>query len=179
MPVPTTPSGRTGSSRRAVFFRLAAVALGLSPLLVLEGLLWCFDPGTPVYDHDPFVGFRAVHPLFVLSPDGRRYETAPSRLDFFRADSFDARKAPNEYRIFCLGGSTVQGSPFTIETSFTTFLELSLQAAEPERKWQVVNCGGISYASYRLVPILQEVLRYQPDLVILYTGQNEFLEDRT
>ncbi|MGB2821615.1 MAG: tetratricopeptide repeat protein, partial [Phycisphaerae bacterium] len=46
------------------------------------------------------------------------------------------------------------------------------------RKWQVVNCGGISYASYRLVPILQEVLGHEPDLIILYTGHNEFLEDR-
>ena len=43
----------------------------------------------------------------------------------------------------------------------------------------MVNCGGISYASYRLVPILEEVLGYEPDLIILYTGHNEFLEDRT
>ena len=44
----------------------------------------------------------------------------------------------------------------------------------------MINCGGVSYASYRLVPILEEVLEnYSPDLVILYTGQNEFLEDRT
>ena len=78
-----------------------------------------------------------------------------------------------------MGGSTVQGSPYTIETSFTTWLELSLQAADPDRHWDVVNCGGLSYASYRLVPILQEVLTHEPDLIVLYTGHNEFLEDRT
>ena len=167
------------SRRRAILFRLAAVVLGLAPLLILEGLLWCFGTGMPHYDHDPFVGFRAVHPLFVLSDDAERYEIARSRLDFFRPDSFAARKAPDEFRIFCLGGSTVQGSPFAIETSFTTFLELSLQAAEPEKKWEVVNCGGVSYASYRLVPILEEVLRHEPDLIVVYTGHNEFLEDRT
>ena len=43
----------------------------------------------------------------------------------------------------------------------------------------MVNCGGVSYASYRLVPILEEVLAHNPDLVILYTGHNEFLEDRS
>ena len=59
------------------------------------------------------------------------------------------------------------------------WLELNLRAAEPGRRWEVVNCGGISYASYRLVPILEEVLEYSPDLVIVYTGHNEFLEDRT
>ena len=31
-------------------------------------------------------------------------------------------------------------------------LELSLRAARPEREWDVINCGGVSYASYRLVP---------------------------
>ncbi len=177
--MPRKPPATVRSRRRAIVFRLAAVALGLSPLLLLEGLLWCFGAGAPCYDHDPFVGFRCVHPLFVLSDDARHYQIAPSRLAYFCPDSFAAKKAPNEFRIFCLGGSTIQGSPFGIETSFTTFLELGLQAAEPETLWQVVNCGGVSYASYRLVPILEEVLRYQPDLIIVCTGHNEFLEDRT
>lgn len=177
--MPKSPVKPTRSWRRAILFRLAAVAFGLTPLLIFEGLLWCFGVGTPRYDHDPFVGFRSIQPLFVESDDGQRYEIAKSRLDFFRHDSFAAEKALDEFRIFCLGGSTVQGRPFAIETSFPTFLELSLQAAEPDRRWKVVNCGGVSYASYRLVPILKEVLQYEPDLIVLYTGHNEFLEDRT
>lgn len=177
--MPNHSSPTLPSRRRAILFRLAAVALGLAPLLILEGLLWCFGIGSPRYDSDPFVGFRAVHPLFVLSDDGERYEISKSRLDFFRPDSFAAEKAPDEFRIFCLGGSTVQGRPFAIETSFPTFLELSLRAADSSRQWKVVNCGGVSYASYRLVPILEEVLQYEPDLIVLYTGHNEFLEDRT
>ena len=170
---------RPSTRCRAVLFRLGAIFAGLAPLLILEGLLWCLGAGVSRYDHDPFVGFRAVQPLFVLSDDGQRYEIAKSRLDFFRPDSFAAKKPPNTFRVFCLGGSTVQGRPFAIETSFPTFLELSLQAAEPDRRWEIVNCGGVSYASYRLVPILAEVLQHQPDLIIVYTGHNEFLEDRT
>ena len=149
------------------------------PFVLLEGLFWLVGLGAPRLDHDPFAGFRDVHPLFVLSDDGERYEIAPSRLVYFRPDSFAANKGADEFRIFCLGGSTVQGRPFALETSFTSFLELTLGAAEPNRSWQVVNCGGVSYASYRLVPILEEVLEYEPDLIILYTGHNEFLEDRT
>ena len=37
----------------------------------------------------------------------------------------------------------------------------------------------MSYASYRIAPMVQEVLHYQPDLIIVATGHNEFLEDRT
>ena len=80
---------------------------------------------------------------------------------------------------YCLGGSTVQGRPYAIETSFTTWLELNLRTADPRYQWEVVNCGGVSYASYRLVPILRELLAYEPDLFIICTGHNEFLEDRT
>ncbi len=37
----------------------------------------------------------------------------------------------------------------------------------------------MSYASYRIKAILDEVLNYQPDLIVLYVGQNEFLERRS
>ena len=73
----------------------------------------------------------------------------------------------------------MQGRPYAIETSFPSWLQLSLQACEPDRTWTVVNCGGVSYASYRLAPIMRELLAYEPDMFILYTGHNEFLEDRT
>ena len=102
-----------------------------------------------------------------------------ARQGFFRPESFASHKGSREFRIFCIGESTVQGNPWGIETAFSTWLELSLRAADPSREWQVVNAGGISYASYRLSPIVAEVLQYQPDLLILCVGQNEFLEDRT
>lgn len=173
----TTPRDRPGRWR-GLLLRLSAVAVGLAPFVVAELVFVAVDWGRPDYRDDPFVGFSAVHPLFVPSADGARYEIAESRQGFFRPDSFAAEKGADEFRIFCLGGSTVQGRPFAIETSFTTWLELNLQAAEPTRTWDVVNCGGISYASYRLVPILREVLGHEPDLVMLYVGHNEFLEDR-
>jgi lysophospholipase L1-like esterase len=159
-------------------FRIGAVLVGLAPFVALEGLCVLLGWGRPSVHDDPFVGFRSVVPLFVLNEEQGRYEIPKSRQRYFCPESFAAEKAPNEYRIFCLGGSTVQGNPFAIETSFTTWLEISLQAADPRRRWDVVNCGGVSYASYRLAPILQEVLQYRPDLVILYTGHNEFLEAR-
>lgn len=164
---------------RGLMFRMAALALGLVPFVAAEGVFTLLDWGRPDYSADPFLGFRSVRPLFVPSDDGARYEIPESRKAFFCPDSFPQEKPQNEFRIFCLGGSTVQGRPFAIETSFTTWLELSLQAADPSRTWDVINCGGVSYASYRLVPILDEALGYESDLIILYTGHNEFLEDRT
>ncbi len=167
------------SRRRLWLFRAAAVLAGLSLLGLFECLCVVCDWGRPELHDDPFVGFEAVRPLFVLGEDQTRYEVPQARQMYFRSESFAALKRPGEFRLFCLGGSTVQGRPFSIETSFTTWLELSLDTADSSHAWEVVNCGGVSYASYRLVPILEEILRHEPDLIIIYTGHNEFLEART
>src|SRR5687768_4234491 len=169
----------TKSRRRLWLFRLLAVLLSLSPLLILEIALRVAGAGKATSGNDPFVGFSEIHPLFVLNESAGRYEIAKSRLTHFQPDSFAAKKDQNEFRVFVLGGSTVQGRPWSIETSFTTWLELHLNAADSSRSYDVVNCGGVSYASYRLVPILQEVLQHQPDLILFCEGHNEFLEDRS
>ena len=164
---------------RRWLFRLAAIGVGLSLLAGFEGLCRLCDWGRPELHDDPFAGFRSIRPLFVLNGDRTRYEVSRARWNYFQPQSFPAAKAHDEYRIFCLGGSTVQGRPYAVETAFSTWLEISLQIADPRRRWNVINCGGVSYASYRLTPILQELLGYKPDLIVIYTGHNEFLESRT
>jgi tetratricopeptide (TPR) repeat protein len=156
-----------------------AVLLGLSPLLAFEAACRLFDWGRPNLHDDPFVGFRQAQDLFVPTADGKRREIPPARHRFFCQDSFAVPKPRGEFRAFVLGGSTVQGHPFAIDTAFSRWLEISLTAADPQRTWRIVNCGGVSYASYRLVPILQEVLQYEPDLIIFCEGHNEFLEARS
>jgi tetratricopeptide (TPR) repeat protein len=48
----------------------------------------------------------------------------------------------------------------------------------PEIRAEAINCGGMCYASYRLVGVVEEVLGYDPDVVIVMSGNNEFLEPR-
>lgn len=174
-----TQSKHRSGRARWVFFRLGAVLVALLPVVLLEVGLRLAVPAPTTSLEDPYVSFSGMRKLFALDSSRRRFETAGERLDFFYPQSFPAEKAENAFRIFCLGGSTVQGRPYEVETSFTTWLKLNLDAAEPDREWEMVNCGGISYASYRLVPIMRELLDYEPDLFIVYTGHNEFLEDRT
>src|SRR4051812_28968707 len=164
---------------KTLLFRALAIAVGLMPLVMCELALRSLGVGRPSDSNDPFVGFSDIHPLFVLNRQSGQYEIPKSRQTHFQPDSFLADKPANEFRIFVLGGSTVQGRPWSIETSFTTWLELHLNAADSSRHYEVVNCGGVSYATYRLIPVLQEVLHYQPDLVIFCEGHNEFLEDRS
>src|SRR5437870_1583498 len=131
---------------KSLLFRAIAIGLSLVPLLAGELALRAFGIGKPTDFNDPFVGFSDIHPLFVLNEQAGRYEIPKSRQTHFQPDSFSAEKPADEFRIFVLGGSTVQGRPWSIETSFTTWLKLHLDATDPTHRYEVVYCGGVSYA---------------------------------
>jgi lysophospholipase L1-like esterase len=121
--------------------------------------------------------FSNQFPLF--ERNGNVYQILRAREPFFNRQQFQAEKPAAAYRVFVFGGSTVYGHPYTSETAFPKWLAIELSGTSPGRIVEVVNCGGVSYASYRIAPIVREVLAYQPDLIVLAMGHNEFLEDRT
>jgi tetratricopeptide (TPR) repeat protein len=137
----------------------------------------------PLSHHqDPYVGFASYLPLFV-EENGQQGErlrvTAQSKLPFFNRQQFALEKPTGIFRIFCLGGSTTYGRPYDDTTSFCGWLREFLPQADPSRQWEVINAGGISYASYRIALLMEELIGYDPDLFIIYSGHNEFLEKRT
>ena len=135
-----------------------------------------------ILSEDPLVGFADNIPQFVKArrKDGAEmYITPPNKLKLFNFQEFPQRKNDDAYRIFCVGGSTTYGRPYTDKLSFCGWLRAYLQAADPSRTWEVVNVGGISYASYRVARVMDELKDYEPDLFIVYSGQNEFLEHRS
>jgi tetratricopeptide (TPR) repeat protein len=149
---------------------------------LLEGGLALFGVQPALQNEDPFVGFASNAPLFMSSPGANGEQlltTAPNKKDFFNRQSVPQQKAPNSYRIFTLGGSTTYGRPYDDSTSFSNWLRELLPAADQSKNWEVLNAGGISYASYRVAKLMEELIQYQPDLFIIYTGHNEFLEERT
>jgi hypothetical protein len=166
---------RSSALKRKTTFRLLSVLVALAPFVLLEiGLRVC---GVGSVD-DPLSGFNQNIPLF--ERDGGTYHTAKAREPFFPHQEFAAAKPTNSFRVFCFGGSTVHGHPYESETAFPQWLELELHTCDPNRRrFEAINCGGVSYASYRLAPLVKEVASYQPDLIVVATGENEFLEDRT
>jgi tetratricopeptide (TPR) repeat protein len=131
---------------------------------------------------DPFVGFAENVPLFVEArqADGSIVmRAADNKLQLFNYQAFPREKGANSYRVFCMGGSTTYGRPYDDPVSFCGWLRAYLKAADPARNWEVINAGGVSYASYRVARLMSELVQYQPDLFIVYSGQNEFLEQRS
>lgn len=162
--------------------------------VILEVGLALFSVRPASQHDDPFVGLEHTLPLYVATnvpsssasrldssglDSATRRTTAPNRLRYFNEQSFLDPKPSGTYRIFCLGGSTTYGRPYDDSTSSAGWLRAYLSLADPSRDYEVINAGGISYASYRIAAMMDELCKYEPDMFIVYTGQNEFLEART
>lgn len=162
------------SLRRRFLFSVFSTALLFASLELILAVLGV----QPVSNRrDAYVGFAGSVPLFTKSGD--LYSTTPLKLSYFNQQSFSAKKSRGTRRVFCLGGSTTFGHPYEDPTSFCGWLREMLHEVEPDGSWEVINCGGVSYASYRVALLMNELIEYEPDLFIVYTGHNEFLEERS
>lgn len=168
---------RQRTRRKLAFAGIATLAF----FVVAEVVLALFGVRPPVADQDPYVGFESRIPLYAPETiEGRMYwRTAENKLDFFNPQRFLQEKPANTVRVFCLGGSTTFGRPFDDRTSFAAWLRELLPLTDPSKRWEIINAGGISYASYRVAGVMEELAAYSPDLFVVYTGHNEFLEQRT
>jgi Flp pilus assembly protein TadD len=160
---------------------LFSIAVTVAFFALLEGVLALAGVKPRLFADDPYVGFSSTTPLFVpvTSDDGTRWmTTSPAKLTLFNEQRFRADKPDGVTRIFCVGGSTTFGRPYDDATSFCGWIRAFLDEADPG-SFEVVNAGGVSYASYRVALLMEELANYEPDLFVVYSGHNEFLEERT
>ncbi|MEM7204113.1 MAG: tetratricopeptide repeat protein [Planctomycetota bacterium] len=128
---------------------------------------------------DPLAGFAGER-LFrrgASVADGREvYQLNPAYRNTFNAEEFAVERQDGALRVFCFGGSSTFGFPIGADASFSRWLREWLEALQPERSIEVVNVGGVSYASHRVRLLMQEIVAYAPDLFVVYSGHNEFVE---
>jgi len=83
----------------------------------------------------------------------------------FRGDKVEPVKDPLEFRIFVLGGSTVQDSQ-PDEEMLTNQLKLSLP---PDKNIKVINAGLPAYSSTEILRYYKRKIKtFKPDLVLYY-----------
>src|SRR3989344_353774 len=83
-------------------------------------------------------------------------------------------KKPDEFRIFVYGGSTVQGIPIP-KIGFVNQLQYQLNHVFEGKSVKVYNFGWAGFNSTRIRYWLSRTIHGNPDLIIVYTGENEFI----
>ncbi len=87
---------------------------------------------------------------------------------------FLRRKPAGTLRLFVLGGSSSAGFPYQFYNGFPARLEEMLQQDHPGRPVEVINLGMTAVNSFTLRDIHRQLLRYDPDGILIYAGHNEY-----
>ncbi len=147
-----------------------ALAIGFPTLLLalLEGSLRLFGFGysTSFFAPLPQAGALAFNEKFTWLFAPR--ELAPKPDPF----SMPARKGDGVYRVFILGESAAMGTPDG-SYGFGRILLAMLRAQYPQARFEVVNAGITAINSHVILPIARDCAAHQPDLFIIYMGNNE------
>lgn len=107
----------------------------------------------------------ASKPYFFANPD---------RPGYADQSTFVMPKPAGTVRIFLIGESAAKGYPQPRNLSMAAFLQEMLNAAWTDRKAEIISLGTTAVASFPLVYLVRDALKYDPDLLIFYTGNNEF-----
>ncbi len=171
-PSTDTPTATRLSVSKKLFF---AAIVGALFFIVLEGIFWFSGVETVLETEDPFRGFSTL--VKVFQPGRESYQTRQdSAHRTFNNQSFVLRKPGNGFRFFTLGGSSSYGYPRGAEVAFPAILTELLAESHPGLFIEGVNASGISYGMHRLNIVAEELVQYEPDLLIVYSGHNEFIE---
>lgn len=141
---------------------------------ISELILWLAGIPTVIQLEDPFRGFSGL--VKVFEQEGDSYRTRKTALNTFNDQSFRIEKPDNGLRLFCMGGSSSHGFPCGADAAFTSVLGELLAASHEDLQVEAVNASGVSYAMHRLNIVADELLQYEPDIFVIYSGHNEFIE---
>lgn len=91
-----------------------------------------------------------------------------------RMESFLHPKNEGDIRIILTGESAALGFPHAPPFTAGRFLQTMLQDIIPDRRVEVINLGTTAVASFPVFDMARKTLAYDPDLLIVYAGHNEF-----
>lgn len=91
-----------------------------------------------------------------------------------RSSLLTTAKAPGSVRILCLGESSMFGVPFQMAATIPALVRKQLRHLYPEKEIEVINLGASAINSHVIRAMVPEFLSLDPDIVLIYTGHNEF-----
>ena len=95
----------------------------------------------------------------------------------FRGAEFSLEKEVNSFRIFVVGGSTVYGSGSTSDnTTIPAFLQSNFEQLNLDVKVEVINAGiSGAFSADEVKRVREHILQFDPDLILVYGGVNDFM----
>jgi tetratricopeptide (TPR) repeat protein len=167
----TIGSGKRYSGRRKLLFKIIALCLPFLMLLAIEISLRVFQYGDNL---DLFIEAGGRPDFLTLNPNASKRYFIDQAAPTGNSELFKKIKGDSTLRIFVLGESTTIGYPYFHNGSFHRWLLYRLMHEFPDKQFEVINISLTAVNSYTVLGFAKEVIKYQPDAVLIYSGHNEY-----
>ena len=166
---------RTPITRRKAFF------FSITPALVLLFLAAVLELGLRVFGDSSFAhlvnpySYDGMQWLRVnRSYLGKYFPASSPLIPEFKPTIVHAEKDSGEFRLLCLGESSMFGTPYQYGATIPAILQKQLRHLSPTREITVINLGASAINTNVIADIVPQTLELKPDAVLIYTGHNEF-----
>jgi lysophospholipase L1-like esterase len=160
------------SGKKLKWFKAVAFCLPLTILVFAELFLRLFSYG---HNTDLFIKYPDNPDYWVINKyASERYFTDTVNATRGSIEPFKVVKPKNTFRIIVLGESTTAGYPYLHNGSFHRWLQYRLMHTYPDLQFEVINVSLTAVNSYTVLDFGKQVVKYQPDAVLVYTGHNEY-----
>ncbi|MCX6152050.1 MAG: SGNH/GDSL hydrolase family protein [Ignavibacteriales bacterium] len=158
------------SSKYPKWFYAVPVLIPIVFLIILETSLQIFNYGNT---YNQWV--QITNDKIMLNPQiAYRYFFSTKGIPYSNQNVFDKVKKTNAFRVFILGESSAAGYPFLPNGSFAVYIKKRLELLYPDNTIEIINLSMSAINSYALKDMLPGVLEQKPDLILIYTGHNEY-----
>ncbi len=160
------------SRKRVMLIKIVSILLPFLLLFLVEVLLRGFHYG---HDLELFIEYPGDPDFLVLNPEtSRKYFSNQENATTGNIELFRKKKEENTLRIFVLGESTTIGYPYFHNGSFHRWLLYRLTHEYPDKHFEIINLSLTAVNSYTVAGFAKEVVNYEPDAILIYTGHNEY-----
>jgi lysophospholipase L1-like esterase len=152
------------------WFYLLLFVIPILFFILLEAGLRLFN-----YGNDTRVWVDVSKDMQILNPEiGYRYFFTTKNLPFSVESFLYKEKKESSFRVFVVGASSAAGYPYLSSASLSKFVRKKLEILYPEKVVEVANFSMSAINSYTIRDLMPELLKKQPDLILIYLGHNEY-----
>lgn len=119
-----------------------------------------------------------VDPFTLEITPGQELSTITINNYGFRGDDITKEKPLGTYRIFMMGGSTMEGDLSADHQTIPAYLEKKFSEKSLTKNVQVINAGCSScHSHHETMKIKNKLLDFEPDMIIVYDGWNDAMRE--
>ncbi|MDP1676110.1 MAG: tetratricopeptide repeat protein [Bacteroidota bacterium] len=160
--------------KKKILFGCTTLFLFISFIILSEILLRLFMPSLD----NPFIREVQIDGLELYGVNThylkKYFPSGSPIIPGLKPTTFRRHKPVDVFRIVCLGESSMFGTPYQLAANISSLIRKQLRHLYPEKEFEVINVGAAAINTNVILDLSKIIVDYSPDLVLVYTGHNEF-----